>query len=105
MKEFFNLLIDDSIGIFGSKRPPKDKKMDKKTSLDSKSRRIPHIRRTRDDPNGNASHNSTDFKSPADNPDDFVHISTNRMKSNFSSIIEFVILSFRTRYTIEFINV
>lgn len=53
--------------------------MDKKASMDNKSRKIPHIRRTRDDPNGTNSRNSTDLKS-TDNPDEFVHISTNRTR-------------------------
>lgn len=64
-----------SIGIFGSKRPPKEKKSDKKATIDNKSRKMPHIRRTRDDTNETNTRNSTEFKSTTDINDEFNQIS------------------------------
>lgn len=74
-----------SIAIFGSKRPPKEKKSDKKASMDNKSRKIPHIRRTRDDTIGNNSRNSNEFKSTTDINDEFIQISGQSKKESIHS--------------------
>ena len=75
-KTFVSLRV---IAIFGSKRPPKDKKVDKKLSTDNKSRKIPHIRRPRDELNGN--NLQANYSEPTDNNDDFVHLSATSKKN------------------------
>jgi hypothetical protein len=74
-----------TIAIFGSKRPAKDKKLEKKQSTDSKSRKIPRIRRTRDETNVNNLQNTNseliDFKSMPDNNGDSINISTNSRRN------------------------